>query len=287
MNILQFHENHSRILQEQGEDGHNDIIETIVQLGRCTRDPKTTLYAATSLAHITEILECHDVVASNDAIEFMIDMLKDSKNLDHHRQGCRFFANLSFQKEHRDALIQREIATFLLKAIDGCSDKDTIKHSAIALANLSSHKDFMKNSKMANMGAGGAIMSSDFSASKAEKWKIKPLIHLLDSDDKENLNLIQSACITLCNMASKPTLHQFFIHEPEISTIKNCLHNPIDKELTRFMIKLVCNLTKNTSILPNLSKKGFLEILFDLLNHEKVAVDSSNLRRRRRSLATW
>ena len=35
------------------------------------------------------------------------------------------------------------------------------------------------------------------------------------------------------------------------------------------MIKLVCNLTKNPKILPYLSKKGFLEILFDLLDHEK------------------
>lgn len=74
-------------------------------------------------------------------------------------------------------------------------------------------------------------------------------------------------------MASKPTLHMYFVHEPEISTIKNCLQNPIDKdsgnELTRFMIKLVCNLTKNPDILSYLSRKGFLEILFDLLNHEK------------------
>jgi hypothetical protein len=74
-------------------------------------------------------------------------------------------------------------------------------------------------------------------------------------------------------MASKPQLHWHFIHEPEISTIKNCLANPIDKEkgneLVRFMIKLVCNLTKNSEILGHLSKKGFLEILFELLNHEK------------------
>jgi hypothetical protein len=74
-------------------------------------------------------------------------------------------------------------------------------------------------------------------------------------------------------MASKPQLHQHFIHEPEISTIKNCLANPIDKdtdnELVRFVIKLVCNLTKNSEILGHLSKKGFLEILFDLLDKEK------------------
>ena len=35
------------------------------------------------------------------------------------------------------------------------------------------------------------------------------------------------------------------------------------------MIKLVCNLTKNPSILPKLLKKGFLEILFDLLNQSE------------------
>lgn len=109
--------------------------------------------------------------------------------------------------------------------------------------------------------------------SKAEKAKIKPLIHLLDSAQEHKINLIQSACITLCNMASKPQLHQHFIHEPEISTIKNCLSNPIDKdkgnELVRFMIKLVCNLTKNPEMLPHLSRKGFLEDLFILLDHEK------------------
>jgi hypothetical protein len=72
-------------------------------------------------------------------------------------------------------------------------------------------------------------------------------------------------------MASKPSLHKHFVHEPEISTIKNCLLNPIDKgqgkELTRFIIKLVCNLTKNLETLSYLLKKGFLEILFDLLSH--------------------
>ena len=40
------------------------------------------------------------------------------------------------------------IETYLLKSIEGHSnDDDTIKHSAIALANLSSHKDFMSRSK--------------------------------------------------------------------------------------------------------------------------------------------
>lgn len=47
--------------------------------------------------------------------------------------------------------------------------------------------------------------------SKAEKWMIKPLIHLLDSAQVQKIDLIQSACITLCNMASKPSLHKHFI----------------------------------------------------------------------------
>jgi hypothetical protein len=112
-------------------------------------------------------------VASDDAVDFMIDMLKDTKNLKHHRQGCRYFANLSFYKSHREKLIEKDIATFLLKAIDGHMDEDTIKHSAIAMANLSSHKDFMKSS--------GSSYEEGTALSKAEKWKIKPLIHLLDS----------------------------------------------------------------------------------------------------------
>lgn len=98
------------------------------------------------MAHITEVLNCNEQVASNDAIDFMIDMLKDSKNLKHHRQGCRYFANLSFYESHREKLIKKEIANFLLKAIDGHLDEETIKHSAIAMANLSSHKEFMKSS---------------------------------------------------------------------------------------------------------------------------------------------
>lgn len=35
------------------------------------------------------------------------------------------------------------------------------------------------------------------------------------------------------------------------------------------MIKLVCNLTKNPDVLDHLLKKGFLEVLFELLNHER------------------
>lgn len=84
-------------------------------------------------------------MASQDAIEFMMDMLKDTKNIKHHRQGCRYFANLSFYSNHRNSLVQNKITAYLLGAIeaDGLLDEDTIKHSAIALANLSSHKDFM------------------------------------------------------------------------------------------------------------------------------------------------
>ena len=103
----------------------------------------------------------------------MIDMLKDTKNVKHHRQGCRYFANLSFYKVFRDQLIKKEIATFLLKAIEGRLEEDTIKHAAIALANLSSHKDFMRTSNDSH--ALEATLST-----KAEKWMIKPLIHLLD-----------------------------------------------------------------------------------------------------------
>ena len=113
-----------------------------MQLGRQTKDPQTQLNAATCLAHITEVLHCNPEVAHR-GIEFMIDMLKDAKHLRPYRQGCRYFANLSFYKDFRDELIEKDIGLLLLKAIERQPDSDTIKHSAIALANLSSHKGFM------------------------------------------------------------------------------------------------------------------------------------------------
>jgi hypothetical protein len=102
---------------------------------------------ATSLAHISEVLDCNQATASEEAIEFMIDMLRDSKNPKHHRQACRYFANLSFYEKFRNKCITRDISTYLLKSIDGNLDDDTIKHSAIALANLSSHIEFMMPKK--------------------------------------------------------------------------------------------------------------------------------------------
>jgi len=143
---------HKRLLDEaQNSDrvkSHSietDIIETIVKLGKQTKDSQTMLNSATCLAHITEVLHCNPEVASPDAIDFMIVMLQDAKNLNQYRQGCRYFANLSFYKDFRDELIEKDIGRFLLQTIDGQLDEDTIKHSAIALANLSSHKDFMKS----------------------------------------------------------------------------------------------------------------------------------------------
>jgi len=93
---------------------------------------------------------------------------------------------LSFQNEHKEELIKRDISTYLLKAIDGVPDSDPIKYNAvIALANLSSHKDFLKQG-----------LSDDMEDDNVEKTGfkirclIKPLIHILDNNDVANLNLI-------------------------------------------------------------------------------------------------
>jgi len=79
---------HKRLLDEaQNSDrvkSHSietDIIETIVKLGKQTKDSQTMLNSATCLAHITEVLHCNPEVASPDAIDFMIVMLQDAKNL--------------------------------------------------------------------------------------------------------------------------------------------------------------------------------------------------------------
>ncbi len=65
--------------------GENELIETIIALGKATTDSKTMLNAATSLAHMTEVLHCNSTVATNEAIEFMMTMLKDQKNIKNHR----------------------------------------------------------------------------------------------------------------------------------------------------------------------------------------------------------
>jgi hypothetical protein len=86
--ILKYYETHKKLLEDaqtsdkvKNHSIETDIIETIVKLGKQTRDYKTQLNAATCLAHITEVLHCNPMVASHDAIDFMIDMLKDAKHL--------------------------------------------------------------------------------------------------------------------------------------------------------------------------------------------------------------
>jgi sensor histidine kinase regulating citrate/malate metabolism len=63
---------------------------------------------------------------------------------------------------------------------------------------------------------------------KVDRGKIKPLIRLLDSAKEGQINIIQSACITLCNMAAKTSLHQHFVEEPEISSLKHCFEQCIN-----------------------------------------------------------
>ncbi len=63
----------------------NLLIETIIKLGHATNDTKTMLNAATSLAHMTELLHCNETVASDEAMSFMMNMLRDTKNVKNHR----------------------------------------------------------------------------------------------------------------------------------------------------------------------------------------------------------
>ena len=82
--------------------------------------------------------------------------------------------------------------TYLLKAIDGVPDTDPLKYSStIALANLSSHKSFLKSS-MTPAEIDNDFWTDDENIFKGSKvWcLIKPLIHILDSNDPKNINLI-------------------------------------------------------------------------------------------------
>jgi hypothetical protein len=77
-----------------------------------------------------------------------MSMLKDVKNVKNHRQGCRYFANLSYYKDYIDQLIKHKITAYMLNAIESeylQNDEDTMKYAVIALANISSHPLFMSD----------------------------------------------------------------------------------------------------------------------------------------------
>lgn len=76
------------------------------------------LNSATALAHMTEVLHCNQTVASDHAIDFMMTMLKDTKNINGHRQGCRYFANLSYYSNYIDKLIDYKITAYMLGTIE-------------------------------------------------------------------------------------------------------------------------------------------------------------------------
>ena len=61
------------------------MIETLISLGKATKDTKTMLNAATSLAQMTEVRHFNEKEASDEAIKFMLTMLKDTKNIKNHR----------------------------------------------------------------------------------------------------------------------------------------------------------------------------------------------------------
>jgi len=136
----------------------------VIALGKATTDTKTMLNAATSLAHMTEVLHCNETVATEEAIEFMLTMLKDTKNIKNHMQGCRYFSNLSFYEKYIDRLINKRITAYMLSAIEmdtlhaSPENNDTIKYSVIALANLSCKNRFMNDRVEA--ADGGAASSS-------------------------------------------------------------------------------------------------------------------------------
>jgi hypothetical protein len=68
----------------KSEKVNNRIIDTIVTIGTYSKDTKTSCKAATSLAHVTEVLNPNENIASEAAIAFMINMVKETKKIKQH-----------------------------------------------------------------------------------------------------------------------------------------------------------------------------------------------------------
>ena len=96
---------------------------------------------------MSELFKSHRTLVDSQAIELMFEKLKEAKDIVIHRQGCRFLANLSFNSEYQKRLMTSEIVSYLVHAVEN-HDRDTVKHSVIAIANLSSSEDFF--TKLAN-----------------------------------------------------------------------------------------------------------------------------------------
>jgi hypothetical protein len=143
----------------------------------------------------------------------------------------------------------------MLKALENQLDEDSVKYTAITLANLSSHRNFLKGKK------------------DEENSMVKSVLTLLKNATLQKVNLIQAACITLCNFSANAQLQKHFVSEPEISILKEVLTSPSDRarenEVNRILLKTVSNLAKNPLVQPKLFNAGFFDILAGMLKlHE-------------------
>lgn len=119
--------------------------------------------------------------------------------------------------------------------------------SILALSNLSSAQNFHEY---------------------ASEINIKLLIHTLDSNDPKDEELLKAASNTLSNLSADFAYHEYFLKEPEFTTLLKILQFSDEIRLIKSIIIIITNISTNLSMINKLISGNSLEIIMKLFERD-------------------
>lgn len=160
-------------------------------------------------------------------------------------------ANISWNPKYQQLLIQKGVIDILLASLSS-NDKSTLTQSILALSNLSSAQNFHQY---------------------ASEMNIKLLIHTLDSNDPKDAQLLRAAANTLSNLSADFQYHEYFLKEPEFTTLLKILQFSDDIRLIKSIVIIITNISTNISLINKLTSGNSLEIIIKLFEREVIIID--------------
>ena len=97
---------------------------------------------------------------------------------------------------------------------------------------------------------------------------IRSLIHVLDSNDPNDADVLRAAANTLANISADFSYHEFLLKEPEFTTLLKILQFSSDIKLIKSIIIIITNISTNVAMINKLISQNFLDILFKLFENE-------------------
>lgn len=205
------------------------------------------LSAAMCLSQMAENVESHDKLVDLDVLNIMCIFLKEGKQVKFHRQACRFLANISWNPKYQQLLIEKGVIDILLGSLSS-NDKSTLTQSILALSNLSSAQNFHKH---------------------ASEMNIKLLIHTLDSNNPKDEELLKAASNTLSNLSADFSYHEYFLKEPEFTTLLKILQFSDEIRLIKSIVIIITNISTNIAVINKLISGNSLDIIMKLFERDR------------------